>query len=129
MPGLNILVAVPDSQVGVRLEQEILTPTGHKVTFVLEGRVLADLIHLAPVDIVLLASRLADVDGLQLGAFLIEKNPSLPFIFLATEPSQAVYIQAFRAGFWECLPLNALPDELHKAIQVCIARKERLQEW
>jgi two-component system NtrC family sensor kinase len=127
MAGLNILVAVPDSQAGVRLEQEILVPAGHKVTFVLEGRVLADLIHSAPVDIVLLASKLADVDGLQLGTFLIEKNPTLPFIFLATEPSQAIYIQAFRAGFWECLPLNALPNELIKALQACTARKERLQ--
>lgn len=129
MQGLNILVAAPDSETGVRLDQEILSPAGHLVTFVLEGGVLADLLSSTPVDIVLLSSRLADVDGLQLGAFLIEKYPALPFIFLAAEPSQTVYIQAFRAGFWDCLPLNALPNEVIKAIQVCQARKERLQVW
>lgn len=129
MASEKILIVAADPDLGVWLDQQILTPAGYNVTYVADGKIAVDLLRQSPHDLVFLSSQIADGDGLDFGSRLVEHLPALPVILVSHDLTMALGVQALRAGFWDCMPASAQAADIIRIMQQAFARRQRLKAW
>lgn len=125
----NILLLLSDPNVGTMLERGALHPAGYEVTIVLEREAAELLLKNTPPDLVILGEKFQESDGIDFGAKLSERFPSLPMILLANQDSSQVLQRAMRSGFTDCLlpPLHS--GDVIRCVQNSLDKKRKLVEW
>ncbi len=79
--------------------------------------------------LLLLSASLNGEKGTQVAGELLDKHPTIPIIFLATEKSPEMTREALRAGISAYLEPPLKTDEIIDAVKSSLARAQRTGDW
>ncbi|HEX2980951.1 MAG TPA: GAF domain-containing protein, partial [Anaerolineaceae bacterium] len=124
----QIFIASSDSELNYLLERALFA-AGFTVTLVSDPALVERRLLDLSTDLMIIAERIADADGIELSAKLAAQYPAIPIIFIARADTPELLREALRAGVTDflCLPLRS--DQLLNSVNTAIDRAVRRKEW
>jgi CheY-like chemotaxis protein len=132
--GASVLV-VDDSRLDRRLTEECLRRAGYAVTSAGDAREALSRLDLHPVDLVVTDLTMPGMDGFELLRRIKCISRTLPVILVTSSGSEAVVVEALRAGADDyvsktCLP-EQLPTSVHRLLEIAheTRRRRMTEQW
>jgi signal transduction histidine kinase/FixJ family two-component response regulator len=120
-----ILVVDDNEDFRLSLEESILTPAGYEVKSVADGLSALTLVQEYKPALVITDQQMPNLTGIELIQRLRRKDPSIPTILVTSEGSEALAVEALRAGATDMLTKPFEPEEMLEAVKRAFAERER----
>lgn len=129
MPSIHILLILANPETGQRLEKNILSPAGFRVTQIAGWETAGDLIKNDPPDLAIVSDKIGEKDVLEMAANLAKTNPLIPVLLLPGTHSEELTRTAFRLGFAGYIRPSLIGSEIKETIRLALERRQRLEDY
>lgn len=126
---VHILLVFSDMATGNNLLGAILHPAGYKGTLVSSRDTAETFFAAQEPDLVIINDKLADGDGLDYVAYLVERRPYLPIILFPSNSADDLSGKALRAGCVDCLTPPLRTNQVLQSVRNALLRRQRLEDW
>ena len=112
-----ILIVDDNEDFRLSLEESILAPAGYEVKSVADGLSALTLVQEYEPSLVITDHQMPNLTGIELIRRLRRQNPQVPVILISSEGSEALAIEAMRAGATDMLKKPVESDEMLDAVK------------
>lgn len=120
-----ILVVDDNEDFRLSLEESILAPAGYEVKSVADGLSALALVQEFDPSLVITDHQMPNLTGIELIKRLRRQNPLIPVILISSEVSEALAIEAMRAGATDMLKKPCEADEMLEAVERALKEHTR----
>jgi len=131
----QIIIFIADLDTGQSIDRDALRPAGYEVTLVRELQAFEKLAKSGAPDVVILGDKLpgngegTELSGLEVAASLLQQHPNLAVVMVASQLSEALMVEAMRAGIVDCISLPLHSGEALQAVRRALQRREKIEAW
>lgn len=123
-----VLVALSNDQLQ-RLFERALVSASYKVALASERVTLDRILHESIPDLVIIGEDFDGADGMSLAGEILERFPTMPVLFFATQATPEQLKQALHIGVSDLLSAPLRIDDIMKAVENSVRRANRLGDW
>jgi len=121
----RVLVVLPDVHVG-QLVERVLKLSGYDALLCSDKAGAQKVFKTSPPDMVILADKIGDDEGIALGEEMLQACPALPMMLLVGRETPEILKQALRHGFTEVLSLPLRSEDfIHTVKKILLAAQRR----
>ena len=123
-----ILLAMDNEQV-LQLFERALTAASYRVTIAPDRASLDKSLQNFSPALLIIAETFSDGTGLNVSNVMIDRFPTLPVLFFASQESNDLLRKAMKVGISDCLFPPLRPGDIANAVEIALKKSLRIGDW